>query len=68
MKIDISCRGENCPIKNNCSRHKVKSGTHFTTSPFTINEESNTFYCSMFWGADQEQIMFQLEQIVKGKK
>jgi len=71
MDITI-CKGNNCPIKDKCHRHTAKAEpqyqSYFVNPPFKINEETNTFHCDMFWGEQQESIMFQLESILKGKE
>ena len=59
------CKGEGCPIKNNCYRHIAKPSeyqSYFEESPFDGER------CEMFWGENATQVYEQLKEILKVKK
>lgn len=60
------CRGDGCPIKDNCYRYTAPSSemqSYFIEIPFEIKDE--IFECNMFWGENAEEIFKQLKNIVE---
>jgi hypothetical protein len=58
------CKGEGCPIKNNCYRNIAKPSeyqSYFEESPFDGER------CEMFWGENATQVYEQLKEILKVK-
>ena len=63
--MDITkCKGEGCPIKENCKRYTAKESlmqSYFIESPFKDNK------CDMYWGENAESIFNQLKKITNKK-
>jgi hypothetical protein len=56
------CKGQNCPIKDQCYRYTAKDSiwqSYFMESP--INDDK----CDMYWGENAESIFNQLKGIMK---
>jgi hypothetical protein len=71
MNTDIAkCQGTNCPIKDSCIRYTTPPDeyrqSYFVTPPGAIGDDG-VYKCEMYWGAAQEQIMKQLNDIVNGQ-
>jgi len=65
--MDITlCKGNNCPMKEQCKRYTYKPDfpmyqSYFTGLPIKDGK------CEMFWGDKADEIMEQLIEIVKNK-
>lgn len=59
------CRGDNCPLKNDCQRYTTKTGkvnqSYFVDPPYIDDE------CDMFWAIKDSTVMKSLNDIFKEK-
>lgn len=62
------CKGDGCPVKDKCYRYTAPTNpyaqSYFLNPPY--NKETNS--CTLYWGETQQEILTQLEEIVKPKK
>lgn len=60
------CKGNNCPMKEQCKRytspHNPKYQSYFTESPIKDGK------CDMFWGDVADVVMEQLKSIMRGEE
>jgi hypothetical protein len=62
MSDITKCKGQNCPIKDQCKRYTSEesvSQSYFMESPIKDNK------CDMYWGENAEAIFNQLKTIMK---
>jgi hypothetical protein len=64
------CKGEGCPIKEQCYRFTAVDSydmqSYFVEPPFKIIEQNDDYTkmsCDMYWGENQETIFNQLKDI-----
>jgi len=60
--LDITtCKGQNCPVKDQCKRYTAKElllQSYFMESPIKDGK------CDMYWGEGAESIFNQLKEIL----
>lgn len=64
MSDITKCSGFNCPLKNNCKRHKSIDGmrqSYFTEPPYKDGK------CDFFLAEQNESVLNQLNKIMKWK-
>jgi hypothetical protein len=66
MSDKTLCKGNNCPMKEQCKRYTSTPNllyqSYFTESPIKDGK------CDMFWGDVADEIMEQLNKIVRGEQ
>jgi hypothetical protein len=67
--MDITmCKGDNCPLKDQCFRHTAKPDeyqSYFTVVPFKI--KNNEFKCHYLWTDNNEAVINNINSILKGE-
>jgi len=57
------CRGDDCPLKNNCHRYTANASeyrqSYFVDPPYVDDE------CDYFWGIENSTVMKSLNDIFK---
>jgi hypothetical protein len=61
------CPGTDCPVRETCYRFTAKPSEHRQSYFFQPpgGQEDGKFTCEMYWGATQDNVLRELEKIMK---
>jgi len=62
------CKGDNCPLKDQCFRYTAKPSeyqSYLPKEPYTL--EKNEFKCNMLWTKNNQSVLDQLNSILNGE-